>query len=155
MTMATDSGHDATPAWRRPWLSAFGLATVVFLSGAVVGAAVASSLMWRHSLDSIRRPRLDPDRIVEQMREDLGLTPEQEGAIRQVFVEHERKMAEFRAEGFEKMRILLEETQAAIEAVLTPEQAERSRERFNRLRERILPHAPGHSDTPGDTPPAP
>jgi Spy/CpxP family protein refolding chaperone len=99
-----------------------------------VAALAASPMISRAQDERAERPggpgaRMNPEERLKTMTEKLGLSDEQQNKIKAIMDEGREKMKEFRdlqpEERREKNRAFMQEQNAKIQAVLTPEQQEK------------------------------
>ena len=107
---------------------------LVFLVGGLAGAVTDRTLHGgRHFWTAARppmgggRPELDRrvrgrERFIQEMKRNLGLTPEQVTKIEAISLSREQRADSLLKDVRPKLRALLEETRKEIDQVLTPEQ---------------------------------
>ncbi len=127
--------HGSGP--QRPWWTAFLLSSLVFAFGAIVGAAIAGHFILSHHADAARKPMVQADRMTRQMQRDLHLSDEQREAVHEILQRHHEQLAAIRRETEPQVRATLDSMRSEIEKKLTPEQAEKWRDQFERMRERM------------------
>ena len=133
----SDNELDETPQAvprRRAWLPNLVLGLVILLCGVAMGSIVTAVVLRRPPMHGMRRPEQLPDKIASEMRVKYGLNDEQEQRLRVVFTEHGEKLSDIRAEVQPRVEAEHEALRRAIEGVLTPEQASRWREEFEKMR---------------------
>lgn len=145
-----DSNENLTMALQRMhrWRMAF-FGLILMISGSVLGAAVAVLVL--RPADRPGWPR-DSGRMAAQMalrlKEELGLSTEQEKQIRTILEAQMEKLEEMRKAAFSEIQAVMQTTQEQMGKVLSQEQRQQLEEELERMR-RQFPHGrrPG---PPGD-----
>lgn len=120
------------------WRSVF-LAVVIFVSGAVAGAAATIVTLRHRAQTAIRHPEQAPAKLARSIGKRLRLDASQEAAVRAVLARHQPALAGLRRGASPQAGAELEELRRDVAAVLTPQQAARWNRWFEQRRERWLP----------------
>jgi hypothetical protein len=134
----TGTATPVRPAAPSRW-RAVALALVIFVSGAVAGAAVSLTLARRATLSALRRPELVPARLAARMRTRLHLTPDQETAVARIIATRQAAWLAVRRSVRPQVEAELEGLRSDVAAVLDPQQALAWNRWFGRLRGRWEP----------------
>jgi hypothetical protein len=118
---------------------AIALALVIFVSGAVAGAAVTLTTLRHTAQTSFRQPKLVPARLAARIRSRLRLDAGQEAAVARIFAEHQAAWSGIRRSVRPQVEAELEGLRHDVTDVLTPRQAALWNRWFKRGRERWLP----------------
>jgi Spy/CpxP family protein refolding chaperone len=133
------------PVLQRVWLRNLFLGLAILLCGMVIGSVMTAVMLLQEA--PVRpegwRPERMPERIAGEMREKYGLTEEQEAQLQTVFESHWKILSEIRAEVEPRVEAEHEALRKGVEAVLTPEQAAKWREEFEKMRSRWRPRGGG------------
>lgn len=101
------------------------------------GVAIGASLMFLHQSKPPERYGREPEILAEQMLRQLGrelnLTPQQRRRLDPVLRQHYKKLNDIRAEVRPQIVTQLEQINADIAAVLTPEQMQLWQQKIRRL----------------------
>lgn len=144
--MTEPNGENTTPlpapgkSWLRPLL--FG--TALLISGAVIGSALTMIVLRSQAERAREDPAWLSQRAAARLIRDLDLAPEQGEQVREIFHAHHERVRAFRQKHGTAAREMFTALQIEIEQVLTPEQAEKWRQRIERARERMLREGPRH-----------
>lgn len=144
MSEDATSPEPAAPPARRPrrrWLWAL-LGLLVFALGAVLGAAGALLVVRARVLHALRQPDELPQRITGRLRRKLDLTDEQAEQVRAILERRYAELARIRRFAQPRVEAQLEWVRKEVADVLTPDQAARWRERFDRFRRVWIPPLP-------------
>lgn len=123
----------------RVGISRWVLPIVTFVCGCLVGAGVTFKTLEDEKWGIMKRPGPDPDRIIAELKKELGLTPQQLESVSQVVREHDARMQELHREmhpRFDKNSRLFEEQ---ISKILDNRQQELWRDRVERMRKKFPP----------------
>lgn len=125
-----------------PWWVQLGVLFVVFGSGGVVGAMIATQVI--HARMEYYREHADalPTDIVPRLQMRLALTDEQTEKVRVIIANRHPRMIEKRRQGAQAMLDEFRTMEYEITGVLDPEQNERWRSIAQSVRQRFLPPAP-------------
>lgn len=74
------------------------LSVITFICGAIAGAGITFKLSDDRTLDAMKRPGPNPERIIEDLKSELKLSPEQAEAVAKIVREHDAKMQEMHRE---------------------------------------------------------
>lgn len=130
------------PTPGRAWLRPLFFGTALLISGAVIGSAL-TVIVLRSQADRAREdPGWPSGRVATRLIRDLDLTPEQGEQVREIFQAHHERIRAFRQKHGTSAREMFTALQSEIEQVLTPEQAEKWRQRIERASERALREGP-------------
>ena len=138
---------------------AIALALVIFISGAVAGAAVTITALRHKTQSALRQPELLPARLAARIRSRLRLDAGQEAAVTRIFAERQAAWIGIRRSVRPQVEAELEGLRRDVAAVLTPRQAEQWNRLFERGRQRWLPppddrSRPWRPDSDRTAPPA-
>lgn len=122
------------PAVRPPWVRSLLLGMAILICGAVIGGVVSAAMFRTPKAYEFRPGDRLPEDIAQRMRGKYQLSEEQTEKLRAVFEEHGEKLAEIRAEVHPRIEAEHEALRRAVEAVLSPEQAQAWREEFESMR---------------------
>ena len=152
--MKTETNHESTPAaasepgamveasrHRRAlprWVQ-LGVLLVVFVSGGVVGAMIATKVI--HSRMDYYREHADalPADIVPRLQLRLGLTDKQTEKVQAIIANRHPRMVDNRRQGAQAMLNEFQLMEDEIAAVLDPVQEDRWRAIAQSVRQRFLP----------------
>ncbi|MDX1500880.1 MAG: hypothetical protein R3325_00860 [Thermoanaerobaculia bacterium] len=143
-------------------VTALAAVAALFVTGVLVGA-LATHLFYTQRL---LRPEGAPRAMVmgrlfsRQLERSLELTPEQAEQVEKIVRDSHAEADRLRRETFPRVRQIVDEAAAEIEAILTEEQRERFRELRRRQRDRaeqflLGPPGPGRRRGPGPPPDPP
>lgn len=119
---------------RRPWLRSLLCGLAILVSGIVIGAVAAAVMLQnRPAKDSFFRER-SPEKIAAHMQKEYGLDDDQKQKVQSVLADHMKRFSDMRSEMQPRIEAEHEAFRAAMEQVLTPEQAGRWRADFERMR---------------------
>jgi hypothetical protein len=140
---ATAPEPAASPARcpRRRWLWAL-LGLLIFALGAVVGAAGTLLVVRVRVRHALQQPDKLPQRIAGRLRGTLDLTDEQAEQVRAILDRRYAELARIRRFAQPRVEAQLEWVRKEIADVLTPDQAARWREHFDRFRRVWIPPLP-------------
>jgi hypothetical protein len=113
--------------------------SAAFIFGAVVGATVLSQFLWKSYVDRLQTRGPNTERIIGELRPELDLSEEQSKRLTEVLTDHRQKMKALHDDLKPKVEERLESLRSDVEAILTPEQAERWNARYIELKDRWLP----------------
>ncbi|MDK1022225.1 MAG: hypothetical protein QGD90_11380 [Candidatus Hydrogenedentes bacterium] len=144
--MTDPNGENATymPAPGKSWLRPLLFGTALLISGAVIGSALTMIVLRSQAERARKDPAWPSQRVAARLIRDLDLTPEQGEQVREIFQAHHERVRAFRQKHGTSAREMFVSLQSEIEQVLTPEQAEKWRQRIERARERALREGPRH-----------
>ncbi len=140
---ATAPEPAASPARRprRRWLWAL-LGLLIFALGAVVGAAGTLLVVRVRVRHALQQPDELPQRITGRLRGTLALTDEQAEQVRAILERRYAELARIRRFAQPRVEAQLEWVRKEVADVLTPDQAARWREHFDRFRRVWIPPLP-------------
>ncbi len=148
--------HDAgPPPPSRTRMILYGLMLVV--CGAIIGGGIMATVLWERLEHSVRDARRMPERMVDHMREDLGLTEEQARQVEAILARHRDEFEAIRREMEPRIKAHVDQVNAEIGEVLTPPQRRQWERRFAREQRRWA-RPPGEHPRPhhgGRMPPPP
>ena len=142
----------------------------LLLCGTIIGAGIMATVLWERLQHSVRDPKRMPERIVDDMREGLALSEDQADQIEAIIERHRDEFEAIRSEMEPRIQGHMDQVNAEIKQVLTPQQREEWERRFVKERhrwsgppgawgphDRIHGRPPGgpHSGPPGDQAPPP
>jgi len=104
---------------------------VTFAAGLLVGIAGDRYLLWKRPVPPPRGAAF----LMQRLDRRLDLTPQQEVQITQILDKHQQRMRAVWTNVHPQLRREVEETNAEIERILTPEQ----REKFAKIKMRLTP----------------
>jgi hypothetical protein len=126
--------------------------TGIFFAGAVSGVFLAPLVHWRGT----RRPPQEAfhERIMQRLEHVLDLNAEQRVAVDKLMRETAQELATQRRDSWQANTRKLQEMNAKIEALLTPEQRKKfgvfRQEQLERLNRRMGERGPRRMQAPGD-----
>jgi hypothetical protein len=125
-----------------PWWVQVGVLLVVFVSGGVVGAMIATKVI--HSRMDYYREHAEalPADIVPRLQMRLALTDEQSEKVKAIIATRHPRMIDNRRQGAQAMLDEFQMMEDEIAGVLDPEQEERWRAIAQSVRQRFLPPLP-------------
>lgn len=124
---------------RKRMLISIFLGLVLLCCGMVIGSGATVYILSSRILEGIRNPDSLPDIAAQRMRYKLDLSDEQTEKIRAIFDTRKKEIFELRVRMQPKIEERIEELRAEVEAILTPEQAEKWDRRIDLLRRTLLP----------------
>ena len=119
----------------RTWLS-LGMIVLVFLAGAVTGVAGTRAMQRPRELESLDEI---PSRVADRMQRDLRLSGDQRDRLEQIARSHQGELRRIRSQFAPELRAEFKRIIDEMSAVLTPEQAERWREKARRRLDSLVP----------------
>jgi len=126
---------------RRLWLSLF-YAIIIFGSGFVVGGGVTLVTVRNAFLYYVHHPEEFPAQATARMKSRLDLTDDQAAKVEAILRQRQAALQEIRREVQPRVLAEVDQVEAEISEILTPEQRREFRERFQHLRETWTPPAP-------------
>lgn len=108
---------------------------VTFVAGIAVGVTGHRLLLWKWGGRERVRPQATTF-MVKRLDQQLNLTPQQEVEVTRILTTHHERMGAVFSNVRPQMRSQIEQTNAEIRRVLTPEQ----RAKFEGLKMRLLMH---------------
>lgn len=152
----TPARKPLTAAFRKPWLGAFLLMTLVFVCGLVVGVVSTSAFFWNRAFDSFRQPGgREIESLMKAIQYELLLSPEQSNSLKQIFESHNERIRAIRDEAEPKLQAEQESLYKSVEAALSPEQAKRWKMRFDEMVKEFRRPPRPQEGPPPPRPPAP
>jgi Spy/CpxP family protein refolding chaperone len=109
--------------------------SIIFMIGFLAGVLATDFYRSRNVLSSSREMRGRFDRIFDK----LNLTPDQKDQVRAIFDDARAQLNEVRKESEPKSREVRKQTDARLQAVLTPEQWEQFQQMMDEVRSK-RPH---------------
>ncbi len=134
--------NGSLPKPRRRWVRTGLLGLVILLCGMIIGGALTLHFRWPRLLLARQPWERMPEHIADRMREELGLTEEQQKEIQTILAKHHGAMESIRVEVQPRVEAQIDSMRREIDAVLTPEQARRWTERFEKMRRHWPPGGP-------------
>ena len=122
------------PRRKRRWLTVL-LVVAVFLCGIICGAGITAIGIMHGVRHVMHHPELQPARQTKWLAARLKLNAEQREQVCKILTEQN-------VEARRRLAARLEETEAEIEKILTPEQQTELRGIVQRFRERWMPSLP-------------
>ena len=110
-------------------------AVTLFALGVIAGALIVNLYYSRFSPASNRRPEARFFRV-EDMKEQLHLTPEQATEVEKIFADTRAQLQELRKQSEPKFGEIRKQTDERLQQVLTPEQWQQFQSLKNEMRER-------------------
>lgn len=140
---------------RRRFIRLIALAIVIFLCGGVAG--------WGAGVLFHRPPRMpmgfgpEPpmDAMVHQLRDELLLSDDQAQQVRQIYEQREDALQAIRGKMEPELKSEYDKLDQQMKGVLNSAQYQRWSERFQSVRNRMLPPPPPPPPPPGGTSPGP
>lgn len=141
-------------------ITAVAAVAAVFVTGVLAGLAGGHLFYVRRLMHADGPPRFAGERFSRHLERELELTPDQREAVREILRRSHDRAGQLRRETLPRVRSIMEEATAEIEATLTPAQRERFRELRRRQRYRaeqylLGPPAHRHRGPPHHRPPPP
>ncbi|HDP35861.1 MAG TPA: hypothetical protein ENN29_12225 [Candidatus Hydrogenedentes bacterium] len=127
---------------RRSWIRPLISGLIILFCGIIIGGATVLWFISSHVLEGLRTPEIVPQRLTNVMQHRLNLTPEQADRVLEIHNKYLERFLERRRQARPNIEKELDALQAEINAVLTPEQAEKWDKRFSRFRSLVLPPLP-------------
>jgi hypothetical protein len=112
------------------------LGSAILLCGMIIGAGLMATVLWERFQHSVRDPKRMPERIVDDMRDGLGLSNDQADRIRAIIARHRDEFEAIRMEMEPRIQAHMDQVGAEIQQVLTVQQREEWERRFARERHR-------------------
>lgn len=110
---------------RRRWLRAVALASVIFISGMIVGGGLTVRFLWNRLTTGIQQTETMPDRVIKMLDRRLGLSEEQRSEIFQLLKESQNQFLQIRKDALPRVDDELNDLQAKIDSVLSEEQSQK------------------------------
>jgi len=139
MNRSGDSTKHTLPRQGHPWLRSILLGSIILVCGMFIGGGITLYVATQRVMDAVQNPEKVPARVVARMQRNLDLTDEQAATLEGIIERHQNNLLAIRAEVQPRVKAELDALQREVEEILTPEQAERFRERLETLRSRLLP----------------
>ncbi len=135
------------------WLLAFGVTSIAFFSGLVVGVFLTMGYIWKRAIPKAPQTPSEITRsVIKDMKEDLHINPRQSKRLQGIFLEHFKRM-EILRKGIEpRVKRELDLFHNKVIKELEPRQAKKWSERFEHMRRLMIP-PPGFPPPPGAAPP--
>ncbi len=135
---------------KKRWRS-FLLGVLILVSGMAIGTGGTVVVMKHIILHAIQHPEKVPQRITDRMRGKLDLTEDQAAKVKAILTERQKKIQDLLRQIQPEVDKEFEKAKEDVAAILKPGQAEKWRERFDRLRI-WFPAPPANRSTPGGKP---
>lgn len=132
------------PRPRRRWIRTVLLGMVILVCGMVIGGALTLHFRWPRLLIAGQPWERMPEHIAHRMRGELGLTEEQQTEIERILARHHAAMESIRTEVQPRVEAQIDSMRREVESVLTPDQASRWGEHFERMPRHWPRGEPGH-----------
>jgi len=116
----TQTSHDYLRQMHRWRMAFFGM--VILLAGVVIGAASMSIMGPNRLTRPPRPPEIATRMMIERLRSELGLSPEQDEKIEPILQNHMQKLDDIHADARTEITEQLREMNEEISAVLTEDQ---------------------------------
>jgi Spy/CpxP family protein refolding chaperone len=132
--------------WR---MAFFGL--VILLAGIVIGAAASLLVVWRFPMGPMPGPEHTADRMIQGLRHELRLSPQQRDEIEPIIRRHMERLDEIRRDA----RPLIENELRLMNEEIMPILNERQRAMWRQMQQRLPMEPPGGQmrPLPGPQPP--
>ncbi len=121
----------------------------------VFGLGVAAGVLGERYVVHKKHRRFASDRphvpSLDAWARELGLSPDQQERIREIFKKNEERMKAYRTDGLAKLREIRKMLKGELDAVFTPEQEKKMEEMIRRHEERRK-NDPDRSDRGRDKP---
>jgi hypothetical protein len=136
------------------------LSLIIFICGGAVGWGVGIFLRPPPPVGMGIGPEPPLNAMVRQLREELVLSDDQTKQVHQIYQEREQALRAIRGKIDPELKAEYDKLDAQMKAVLTPAQYQRWNERFQNVRNRMLPPppppgGPGRMPGPYGPPPGP
>jgi hypothetical protein len=127
-------GNESKGKWRL-WSGVI----AVFIVGAIIGGLSATALIRGHFLHVMKNgpPRGVHKPIAERLTADLGLTQDQRAEVERIVRDFEPRFAEFEQRARTEVRTVMDQMDAQIREILTPEQQVKFDARIKKMREEM------------------
>jgi hypothetical protein len=132
----------AVRADRRPYLRWL-LPMFTFVCGCLVGVGLTATLFQDRMFWMMKHPGPHPERVIEKLKQDLDLAPEQLPAVEKIVHEHDARMRQLHPLFDQNNRRF----EAEISAVLNEGQREKWQARIKQMHS-MFPPPPGSSGQP-------
>lgn len=116
-------------------LVAAGILVLTFVAGLILGVVGDRLLTWFHP----RPPHLSPSFLVDRLDRRLHFTPPQRKEVERIIAQRQDRIGHIWESVRPQVRQEIDQTNAEIERVLTPEQ----RVEFEKIRMRLMPRRDG------------
>jgi hypothetical protein len=126
---------------RRRWLTTV-LALVIFLAGAVSGAALTVVVAMNRIQFAIQHPEAAPPRIASTIARRLDLDESQRGQVEAIIARRQKEISAIRRKFQPEIAAELEGVREEVAAVLNNAQRERWEQLFDQFQARWLPALP-------------
>ena len=127
---------------RRPRWRMLLLATLIFVSGLIVGGGLTLIRVRHGAMWAIHHPEEAPPRIAAHLRWKLGLSDAQTQQVEQIVRKRQQALQAIRREVQPRVMIELDRVEAEIAATLDDSQRTKWHALFTKLRERWIPPPP-------------
>lgn len=123
----------------RPGARVWALGLLIFVAGAIAGAASGTLYLKYQVEHRFRHPDRVFDEMIERIEHDLALTPGQTNQIRLIMEEKKKEALKMIGEFHPRIEAHFESLKEAIRPTLDPQQAQQWDLEFERMRESFLP----------------
>jgi hypothetical protein len=110
------------------------LGIIILVCGVAIGAGGAVVVMRHMILHAIEHPEEAPQRITDRIRGKLGISDEKAARIKAILSERQKAIHALRRQVQPQIEQELNLAREEVAALLNPEQADKWRKRFDRLR---------------------
>lgn len=138
----TATGHNPImhpPQLRRQWTRIFLLASVILVSGIVIGMAITFRVVGAPPMKMRGIPEHGPEDITQNLRNELSLNDEQAKAVLHLFKQNREQLETLRARVDAEVLAQMESTQEKIHLLLNPEQKNLFDKRFEGIKRQFRP----------------
>ncbi len=127
---------------RRRWLRPIIFSLIILICGMVIGSGMTLHILWRGFKSTISQPSAMAERITKKMQRRLDLTDEQTQAVREILNRHKQEFLDLHQEVRPRVRTILKSIRLEVSEVLTPEQAQKWQEYYDKRLKRWHPPLP-------------
>ncbi len=127
---------------RRRWLRSLIIGIAILLCGIIIGSGVTFHVVVGRFMEAVRNPGVVPSRIAARLEKVLDLNEEQAAEVESIVGRHQKELIAIGVEVRPRVRAQFGQMKREIEAVLTPEQAERFQERTEFIVKSLAPRPP-------------
>lgn len=129
----SDVGSSGFTPKKRRWRVVL-LGILILVCGIAIGAGGTAVIMRHIILRAIQHPEEAPQRIADRVRGKLGISDEQAVRIKAILSERQKAIQALRRQVQPQIENELNQAREEVAALLNPQQAEKWRKRFDKLR---------------------
>jgi hypothetical protein len=128
-----DIGSPGPTPKKRRWRVVL-LGILILVCGIAIGAGGTAVIMRHMILHAIQHPEKAPQRIIDRVRGKLGISDDQAARIKAILSERQKAIQALRRQVQPQIENELNQAREDVAALLNPEQAEKWRRRFDKIR---------------------